>query len=374
MYEIIMLSHMYKIRYRKSFDPLLIILPLVIFGIGLLFLHSSSHGMQEIKGINFTIRQVAWMLVSLLALFLVINIDFRRILDWAYLYYVIIVLILIVLLVFGGAKMGAKRWLNIGWMTFQPSEFAKLALIVALAFYLGNNRYSIRSAKILLISFLMTGILFILIFKEPDLGSAIILLPILFAMLLAAEVPLKSILGSIFIGVVASPLFWNFLKDYQKRRLLVFLNPNMDPLGAGYTVIQSKIAIGSGGLFGKGWMSGTQNQLNFLPERHTDFIFSVVGEEWGFAGSLLVILLFCLLITRILSIAERTNDFYGKLLVVGVAAMLSFQVIVNIAMTAGLMPVVGLPLPFISYGGSSLITMWLSIAVVINIDMYRTIF
>lgn len=364
---------MYKIHYRRNFDPLLIILPLVIFGIGLLFLYSASQGMGE-KGINFTIRQITWMLVGILTLILLINIDFRKMLDWAYLYYIVIALALIALLVFGGEKMGAKRWLSIGWLAFQPSEFAKLALILTLAFYLGNNRYSMQSAKTFLISFLIAGVLFVLIFKEPDLGSAIILLPVLFAMLVVADVPLRFILGSIFAGAIASPLFWSILKDYQRRRLLVFLNPNMDPLGAGYTIIQSKIAIGSGRLFGKGWMSGTQNQLNFLPERHTDFIFSVVGEEWGFAGSLLVILLFCLLITRILSVAERTNDFYGKLLVVGIAAMLSFQVIVNIAMTAGLMPVVGLPLPLISYGGSSLITTWLSIALVINVDMRRTIF
>jgi rod shape determining protein RodA len=365
---------MYRILYRKNFDPLLIILPLVISGIGLLFLYSASRGMQEVKGIDFTIRQTAWMLVSFLALILIINIEFRRILDWAYLYYVIIGLILIVLLSFGAGKMGVKRWLTIGWLAFQPSEFAKIALILALTFYFGNNRYSMRSIKTLLASFFITGILFILIFKEPSLGCAISLLPILFAMLVAAEAPLGFILGSIFMGAIALPIFWNFLKEYQKRRLLVFLNPNMDPLGAGYTVIQSKIAIGSGKLFGKGWMGGTQNQLNFLPERHTDFIFSVVGEEWGFIGSLLLILLFCLLITRILSVAERTNDFYGRLLAVGVAAMLSFQVIVNIAMTAGLMPVVGLPLPFISYGGSSLITTWLAIALVISVDIHRTLF
>lgn len=365
---------MYTIRYKKDFDPLLIILPLVIFGIGLLFLYSASQSMQEIKGINFTIRQITWALVGFLALVLLINLDFRRILDWAYIYYAIIILALVVLLFTGGERMGARRWLDIGWLAFQPSEFAKLVLILTLAYYLGNSRYSIQNISILLVSFIITGIFFVLIFKEPDLGSAMALLPILFTMLIVADVPLKFILGSIALGVVSSPLLWGILKDYQKRRLLVFLNPNMDPLGAGYTIIQSKIAIGSGGLFGKGWMGGTQNQLNFLPERHTDFIFSVVGEEWGFVGSLLLILLFYLLISRILSVAARTNDIYGKLLTAGVAALFSFQVIVNIAMTAGLMPVVGLPLPFISYGGSSLITSWISIALVINVDIHRTIF
>jgi len=365
---------MYKINYRRNFDPLLIILPLVICIIGLFFLHSASCGMRQIKGIDFTVRQMIWILIGLLVFVSIINIDFRRILDWAYFYYAAIALTLIALLFVGGARMGAKRWLSFGLLAFQPSEFAKLVLILTLAFYLGNNRYLIKSGKTFFVSLLMAGVLFILVVKEPDLGSAVALAAILFVMLIASDTPLKFIFVSLLLGMAASPLFWNFLKDYQKRRLLVFLNPNMDPLGAGYTIIQSKIAIGSGGLLGKGWMSGTQNQLNFLPERHTDFIFSVVGEEWGFAGSLLVILLFCLLIIRILSVAGRTNDFHGRLLVIGIAAMIFFQVTVNIAMTAGFMPVVGLPLPLISYGGSSLITMWIAIALVVNVDMHRTVF
>lgn len=365
---------MYKILYRKNFDPLLIILPLAISAIGLLFLYSAAHEIQAAKGLNFTIRQMTWSLSGILLLIFIINIDFRRILDWSYLYYGFIVLILAALLAFGGARMGAKRWLSVGWLAFQPSEFAKVALILTLAFYLGNNRYSMRSIKPFLGSCLMAGLLFLMIFKEPDLGSAISLLPILFAVFIAADIPLRFVAGTIFLGFLSAPLFWNILREYQKRRLLVFLNPNTDPLGAGYTIIQSKIAVGSGRLFGKGWMAGTQNQLNFLPERHTDFIFSVVGEEWGFVGSAVVILLFSLLIVRILSVAERTNDFYGKLLVVGIAAMLSFQVIVNIAMAIGLMPVVGLPLPLISYGGSNLITTWCCIALVISVDIHRTIF
>ncbi len=365
---------MYKISYRRNYDPFLIILPLAICAIGLLFLYSASQGMKDIKGIDFTVRQVVWLLISLVLLIVVRNINFRKILDWSYLFYLVIAVLLAALLLFGGTRMGAKRWIKLGWFTLQPSELAKPVLLLALTYYLGNNRYSVKNIRTFFISLFLAGLFFVLIAKEPDLGGAIALLPILFAVLVAADTPISYIFGSFLLGLAASPLFWNFLKDYQKRRLLVFLNPNMDPLGAGYTVIQSKIAIGSGGLWGKGWMSGTQNQLNFLPERHTDFIFSVVGEEWGFVGSLLVILLFCLLIIRIIAVAERTNDRYGKLLAVGVASMLSFQALVNIAMTAGFMPIVGLPLPFISYGGSRLITMWLCIALVINIDSHITVF
>jgi len=365
---------MHSLNYKKRFDPLLIILPLLIFFIGLVFLYSASSGIKTIKGIDYTLRQLIWLTIGLAVVLIVVNIDFRRLVDLSYIFYALVTIALFIVLMTGGSRMGAKRWLDIGGFTFQPSEFAKLALILGLSFYLGNNRYSIRGFRTFFGAAFITLFLFILIFKEPDLGSALALFPILFAVLAAAAVPFKYIFGSVFLGLAASPLFWNIMKDYQKRRLLVFLNPNMDPLGAGYTVIQSKIAIGSGGLLGKGWMGGTQSQLNFLPERHTDFIFSVVGEEWGFLGCLLVILLYTLLLLRILAVAEKTNDVYGKLIVAGVAGMLAFQMIVNIAMTAGFMPVVGLPLPFISYGGSSLIMSMAAIALVINVDMRKTVF
>ena len=185
----------------------------------------------------------------------------------------------------------------------------------------------------------------------------------------AGGLRLRYILGFIGLGVLSSPLLWSILKDYQKERLLVFINPNIDPLGAGYTVIQSKIAIGSGKLFGKGWLAGTQNQLHFLPERHTDFIFSVVGEEWGFVGAIILLGLFFLLIRRILHIAYNTQDPYSQLLVVGITAMLAFQILVNIAMVMGLLPVVGLTLPLISYGGSSLIITLICLSLVIDVGM-----
>jgi len=186
---------------------------------------------------------------------------------------------------------------------------------------------------------------------------------------------LKHLVSIMLTGLVSLPIFWHYaLRDYQKQRLLVFLNPNADPLGAGYTIIQSKIAIGSGWVFGKGWLAGTQNQLNFLPERHSDFIFSIIGEEWGFLGSAILVLLYFILIKHALSIYSRTNDSYGQLMVSGIVGMLAFQIVVNIAMTLGLMPVVGIPLPLMSYGGSSLIITMSSIALLINIGMRRTVF
>jgi len=213
-----------------------------------------------------------------------------------------------------------------------------------------------------------------LIIKQPDLGTAIVFLPILFSILLVAGARIWHMLSIIIIGLASCPLLWFMLKTYQKKRLLVFLNPNMDPLGAGYTVIQSKIAIGSGGLFGKGWLSGTQNQLNFLPERHTDFIFSVIGEEWGFLGAMLLVVLFIILMNRLLNLTNQTNDDRGKFLITGVVALLWFQFFINISMTLGLMPVVGLPLPLVSYGGSSLATTMALIGLAVSVKARRKVF
>jgi rod shape determining protein RodA len=185
---------------------------------------------------------------------------------------------------------------------------------------------------------------------------------------------IKYLIVLVLTGLAAMPFLWHFLRDYHKQRLLVFLNPNVDPLGAGYTIIQSKIAVGSGGLIGKGWLAGTQNQLNFLPERHTDFIFSVVGEEWGLFGALVLILSFFLIMRRSLDIASSTNDMHGKLIAVGIVTLLTLQVVINIAMTIGFMPVVGIPLPFVSYGGSSMLTSFIAIALLLNVGMRRSRF
>lgn len=193
-------------------------------------------------------------------------------------------------------------------------------------------------------------------------------------MVLIAGAKIKHILRLLAGGLACAPFIWLFLKDYQKARLLVFLNPNLDPLGAGYTIIQSKIAIGSGGLFGKGWLSGTQNQLNFLPERHTDFIFSVVGEEWGYLGSVLLILLYYRFLNKGIAIAETTSDIYGKSLAYGIVTIFAIHIIVNIGMVCGLMPVVGLPLPFLTYGGSFLISSLVSIGILENIKYRRKVF
>ena len=305
---------------------------------------------------------------------LILLVDYQKIIDLApFIYFVSLVLLLLVFFV-GSERLGAQRWLSLGPLSFQPSEFIKLSYILMLGWYLGHKKDSIEGISNIIVPMLLLGPAFVLILIQPDLGTSLILFPIFFAMVYVAGVNLKYILAVFGVGILSSPFFWQFLKDYQKNRLLVFLNPNLDPLGAGYTIIQSKIAIGSGYLIGKGWLSGTQNQLNFLPERHTDFIFSVVGEEWGFIGSLVVVLLFFVIIYRGLKIINETPDFYGRLIASGIVALLSFQIVVNIGMTLGLLPVVGLTLPFISYGGTSIISSMIAVGILLSISMRRPLF
>jgi len=358
----------------KEFDKALLFLVITIFILGLFFLHSASYTKSLELERSFVLRQIIWMLMGILILTMICLVDYQKVIDLGYFIYAMGLLLLLLVLFLGRARFGAQRWFTIGGFGIQPSEFMKIFYIIVMASYLGHTRAELVNAKGLTVPVLLTAIPFVLILLQPDLGTAFILIPIFLSMLFVAGAQLRHLFCILACGLLASPLFWNFLRMYQKKRLLVFLNPNIDPLGAGYTIIQSKIAIGSGGLFGKGWLSGTQSQLNFLPERHTDFIFSVVGEEWGFVGAIVVIGLYFLVLGRGLRIIERTTDIYGKLLGTGIVTMLGFQIFVNIAMTIGLMPVVGLPLPLISYGGSSLWTTLIAIGLLLNVGMRRTRF
>jgi rod shape determining protein RodA len=306
--------------------------------------------------------------------FLVARTNYHSFLSVAYIIYAIHILTLILVLVAGKTALGAQRWISIGGFNFQPSEFSKTFTILALTRMITDVPQRLKSVRGLIGPLLIICVPMMLIFKQPDLGTAIVFLPIFLSMILVAEVRMKYFLTMIVSGLASLPLLWHFLKDYQRDRLMVFINPNIDPLGAGYTINQSRIAIGSGMVFGKGWLAGTQNRLNFLPERHTDFIFSVVGEEWGFVGAVLVMFLFLGLILRGLKIAEMTNNLSGRVLATGVTTMLGLHVIINIGMTLGLMPVVGIPLPFISYGGSALISNFIAIGFLLNVRLHRTVF
>jgi len=358
----------------KNTDPVLLLVIVVILIIAFLSLYSASHQPDRDLVKNYSMQQLMWLGLTILVAILFIKFGYERWIDYSYLIFTLNLLVLLLVLILGETRYGAKRWIDLGILSLQPSELCKISFMLALTKFVMDNNDRIKEIRTVIISLFICMLPVALIIKQPDLGTAIAFLPIFFVVLFTAGAKIKHLLIVFMLGAGSAPLLWSVLKLYQKKRLLVFLNPNIDPLGAGYTIIQSRIAIGSGGLFGKGWLSGTQNQLNFLPERHTDFIFSVIGEEWGFMGAVILLGLFLLLIKRLLAIADTTNDGRGKTLISGIVALIWFQVFVNIGMTIGLMPVVGLPLPFISYGGSNLLSMMIMIALAISVGLKRKVF
>lgn len=362
--------NMYKSTINK-FDKVLFVSVLLVLLIGLFVLYSASSNYQSR---DVVVRQLVWILVGLVLLCLVLHIDYQRVTTIFYLLYAANIVFLVLVLFLGKAKGGAHRWITIGAFNFQPSELVKITLVLALSSYIWRRRHEVAKISFLLRVFALALPAFFLILVEPDLGTALLLIPVILAMLFIAGAKLTHLFGITIVGIGSFPIFWHFLRDYQKQRLLVFINPNIDPLGSGYTIIQSKIALGSGGLIGKGWLSGTQNQLNFLPERHTDFIFSVVGEEWGFLGALFLIFLYFLIVYRGTKIMEASASMHGRVIAAGFITLFALQVIINIGMTIGFLPVVGLTLPLISYGGSSLITTLMALGFLLNVGMKRSLF
>jgi rod shape determining protein RodA len=275
-------------------------------------------------------------------------------------------------MIFGRTTSGSQRWLQLGFFSFQPSELAKIAIILALTRYFTENENTLGYGfRDLIVPFLILAIPLALIFKQPDLGTTGLLVLISFSMLAFMGFRLQTWLTLGGACAAALPIFWHFLKDYQKTRLLTFINPDLDPLKTGYHITQSKIAVGSGTIWGKGWLKGTQSQLHFLPEQHTDFVFSVWAEEWGFVGAFLLLFLFLLLISRGLKIANTSKDRAGAVLAIGISAMLFWQIFINVGMVVGIVPVVGVPLPLFSYGGTSVISTLMGIGILMNISMRR---
>ncbi|MBF0252264.1 MAG: rod shape-determining protein RodA [Candidatus Omnitrophica bacterium] len=354
-------------------DLVLIVTVLMIAVMGILAIYSATYVKGETPGhLNPTVvKQIIWVIFGLLLMLIIASFDYIHMLNLSYLAYILTLLLLLYLMLFGGERFGAKRWIDLGVISIQPSEFAKITVIFVLAGFLGARKDKVGSLDNYVYSALIVMPAFLLIFLQPDLGTSLVLIPILFAILFVCGENIKYILTTFILGLLSVPILWNLLKDYQKSRLLVFINPNIDPLGAGYTIIQSRIAIGSGGIFGKGWLNGTQSQLKFLPERHTDFIFSVIGEEWGFMGGVVLLGLFSLLIYRSLKIIDGVDDISGKAVVTGAVTLIAFQVLVNIAMTIGLMPVVGLPLPMISYGGSNALAFLVCMGFILSVSRVR---
>jgi rod shape determining protein RodA len=360
---------------------------------------------------GFFVKQLIWAIIGIIAMFAISYISLKFINRISYWLYAISIFLLLLVLVAGRAGQGAERWLVFGPINLQPSEIAKLATIMAVSKYLSDKYADVNKFKFFFISVGLILLPFMLIARQPDLGTALVFLaliiPLLFwaglnwfhiftimtplltmvlsfklwtfmilmiaiALILVYSRKKTIVLVAVFllnIGVgIATPYLWDQLKPYQQQRILTFINPEKDPKGAGYQIIQSQVAIGSGGIWGKGYLNGTQTQLRFLPAQHTDFIFSVIGEEFGFMGAGSILLLFLLLILRLIHIASAIRSPYESMVTIGVATILIFHTIINIGMTIGMAPVTGLPLPYLSYGGSSLMTNLMMMGVVLNIS------
>ncbi len=361
-------------RLISHFDWGLLILTTCLIAAGLATVLSATYVDGRILS-PLALRQLIWALIGFGGLFAAVSFDYRQLERHAYLIYGLALCLLILVPVAGSISGGSRRWISLGPVSLQPSELAKLALVIALARYLhprlGEQSLPLRAA---LIPAVLVAVPAVLVLAQPDLGTALLLGFCFVALLLIAGMRLRWFLLGIALVAPLVPPIWGHLKPYQQQRILTFVDPQADPLGAGYHVIQSQIAIGSGMGAGKGYLQGTQNHLNFLPEQHTDFIFSVFAEEWGFAGGCVLLSIYAGLVIRCFLVALRAKDTFGLLLAFGLGTMLCIQAVINIGMASGVLPVVGVTLPLFSYGGSSLLTMMIGLGLVINVSMRRFTF
>jgi rod shape determining protein RodA len=347
---------------RLHIDLPLLLLLLLICGLGLLVLYSASgqaSGQVE--------RQALRLALALVLMIAVAQVPPALMRQWAVPLYLTGLMLLLLVMLVGEQSKGAQRWLDLGLVRFQPSEMLKLALPMMLAWYFSLRPLPPRLWDLLLAS-LMIALPAVMIAKQPDLGTALLVISAGLVTLFLAGLRWRLILGLVVLAAAAAPLLWSIMHDYQRRRVLTFLDPGSDPLGAGYHIIQSQIAIGSGGIYGKGWLAGTQSQLEFLPERTTDFIFAVLGEELGLSGILVLMLLYLAVILRGLVIASRASDTFSRLLAGAVTMVFFVYLFVNMGMVSGLLPVVGVPLPLISYGGTSLVTLMMGFGILMSIE------
>lgn len=359
----------------------ILVIALLICLLGVISIYSSTLEKQG-PWQNMYQRQMIWIAAGVCLYFFFSRFNYRKLWDWMYFIYGLTVFLLLLVYLLGIIRLGAQRWLKLAWFNMQPSEIAKLIVLVFLARYFSRKAVDTVSLKnrslgmfrAFILPFIFVAIPAGLVIEQPDLGSGLLLFILFFVMAFLSNIKMRYLALVLCVLAGCFPFAWQALRGYQKERIMVFLNPNVDPLGAGYTILQAKIAIGSGGFFGKGWLSGTQSQLRFLPESHTDFIFSSFTEEWGFAGGCILIILYFLLIREAFKAAAKTADDFGKLLALGIAALLLIQTSINIAMNLGIAPVVGIPLPLMSYGGSSLLTTFIALGILANIHKTRAVF
>lgn len=364
---------MYEEEFKK-FDWSLILIMFVLFGIGIFNLISAT-AVQD-KSLGLYKSQLIWFGIGMAITALTLLFHYSTLSRLAYIIYFANLLLLVLVLVIGKSSLGAKRWLGVGNLRMQPSEFMKLSLVICLAKYFETDRtvegYGFRS---LILPTLFVLIPAALIIMQPDLGTALIVMATFCSMILFMKVKPKTLLIIAICSAIALPLVYKFgLKPYQQQRIISFIDPLSDPKGSGYNSIQSMIAVGSGQLLGKGYKKGTQSQLNFLPEHHTDFIFSVFSEEHGFAGGVVILALYLGLLINGLQVAYQSHDKFGLLLALGIVTVFFWHIVINLGMVMGLLPIVGVPLPFLSYGGSALLTSILGIAILTNIANKKFMF
>jgi rod shape determining protein RodA len=342
------------------FDPWLLGATLLIAAIGILMIYSATECItgEPLDWNSPTVRQAMYAVVGIVGMFLLTALDYRLYTSLRWLFWLGILGLLAIVFVIGQVTHGAQRWIDLRVFLFQPSELSKLVLVLVTAKYMADHAAEMTRWRHLAISFVFVAVPMALVYLQPDLGTTIVIGATWGVMALAAGMRLRDVLIVVAVVVVLAPFLWTNLRPYQQERILTFVDPTRDPLGSGYNVTQARIAIGSGGVWGAGFCGGPQSQLRFLRIRQTDFIFSVIGEELGFFGAVFVIALYGFILFRLIRIAMLARDPYGKLIAVGVVAMLFIQTFVNLGMNLGLMPVVGIPLPFVSSGGSSLITLF----------------
>lgn len=354
--------------FWKRFDFTLLLTVVFLSLFGLIILSSATAGEGSISYLKT--QGIAFVL-GLLSIIVLVFISYETIGKFYIPIYIFSNLLLVAVLFLGSKAKGAQSWIKIGGFGFQPAEFVKIGVIIAVAKFIEKNHEKINQPftliKILIFAFLPVG----LILLQPDFGTAIVFVFFIVIMLFIAGLDWKYILYVSITGIISLPIIWFSLKPYQKNRIFDFLDPSRDAMGTGYQVIQSKIAIGSGQVLGMGLYNGNQTQFGFLPEKHTDFIFSVIGEELGLIGGLALIVLYFLLIYRLIKIARNSKDIYGSVMVIGIAAMMVFHILENVGMTMGLMPVTGIPLPFISYGGTFLLSNMICIGLALSVGMKR---
>ena len=357
-----------RLLHRLHIDVPLVMGLLLLCAFGLVVLYSASG--QDLASVE---RQLVRLGLALVLMFAVAQVPPARLERWSLPLYGLGILMLVAVLVAGDVGKGAQRWLDLGFMRFQPSELLKLAVPMAVAWLLAARPLPPGLLRVIGAA-VLTLVPVLLIAKQPDLGTAILVATAGAAVLFIGGLSWRLILALAAGGAALAPMIWYAMRDYQRQRVLTFLDPASDPLGAGYHIIQSQIAIGSGGVYGKGWLNGTQSHLEFLPERHTDFIFAVIGEELGLAGIAVLLALYLFIIYRGLVIAASARDTYGRLLAGGLSLVFFVYVFVNTGMVTGLLPVVGVPLPLVSYGGTSMVTLMAGFGMIMAVQTHRKTF